>query len=113
MSFDDLSCDFTEADLPVFVPIRDQWGSLYDSPGDAARCLGVSSTEIRRQLAGKPSRLDGRYQFRFDAEEAQTAVLHLDLFRDLVWTREIAMLSQMFLALPTSVAHSDRPAAMP
>jgi hypothetical protein len=48
--------------IPVYLPIRDQYGSTWDSPGEAARALSLRRWEIDQQLAGKRHAVKG---FRF------------------------------------------------
>lgn len=63
---DETSCDFGTQDpveaIPVFVPVRDQFGTVYDSPREAARLLGLRGIEVERHLAGKRDSVNG---FRF------------------------------------------------
>jgi len=64
---DDLTCDFISEDLdlpPIHVPVMDQYGTVYDSPRDAARTLGLSCSEIKMVLAGRAVSTKG-YRFQF------------------------------------------------
>lgn len=61
-------CDFGTQDpveaIPVFVPVKDQYGTVYDSPRDAARRLDLRGIDVERNLAGKVFSVKG-YHFSF------------------------------------------------
>lgn len=64
----ELSCDFDVLDpveaIPVFVPVKDNHGTVYDSPRHAARLLNLRGIDVERHLAGKIPSVRG-YTFAF------------------------------------------------
>ena len=66
MNLNDLSIAAAEIDLPIFVWIKDQHGSTYESIREAARILNIPRHEI--QLILQRRRWSARgFHFYFDS----------------------------------------------